>query len=180
MRRLRAGWPPRLHAASHAARAARAFAARVRRTVREGGWRRSAHLVSRSSPPPALPTGGPPCLPQELTLVGRSTVLIKGIASRLGVSWSLANEWEPIARGVLERQANGERTPLGAPPRLASILRLLRQWAAAKCSALVLALPPPLRSMVASVALRLVRLRAGRESTLPASGGAGEAPSAPA
>jgi len=91
--------------------------------------------------------------PQELTLVGRSTVLIKGIASRLGVRWSLASEWAPIARRLLARQS-AARSPFGAPPRLRSIVRLLGQWAAAKLSAVVLALPPPLRRLVAAVALR--------------------------
>ena len=40
--------------------------------------------------------------PQDLVLVGRATVLIKGISSRLGVPWSLAKEWAPIARQVLD------------------------------------------------------------------------------
>ncbi|EOD06191.1 hypothetical protein EMIHUDRAFT_453537 [Emiliania huxleyi CCMP1516] len=82
-----------------------------------------------------------------------SPVLIKGIASRLGVRWSLASEWAPIARRLLARQS-AARSPFGAPPRLRSIVRLLGQWAAAKLSAVVLALPPPLRRLVAAVALR--------------------------
>ena len=47
--------------------------------------------------------------PQELTLVGRSTILIKGIAARLGVRWSLAAAWAPLARRLLARQV-----PIGA------------------------------------------------------------------
>ena len=97
--------------------------------------------------------------PQELTLVGRSTVLIKGIAARLNVTWSLADEWAPIARALLARQAAGKLAPLGAPPRFMSIMRLLGQWAGAKLSALVLMLPPPLRRVVASAALRVSKLR---------------------
>ena len=97
--------------------------------------------------------------PQELTLVGRSTVLIKGIAARLNVTWSLADEWAPIARALLACQAAGKLAPLGAPPRFMSIMRLLGQWAAAKLSALVLMLPPPLRRVVASAALRVSKLR---------------------
>ena len=49
--------------------------------------------------------------PQELVLVGRATVLIKGIASRLGVKWSLAEEWAPIARRVLEYEQAGAVAP---------------------------------------------------------------------
>ena len=64
--------------------------------------------------------------PQELTLVGRSTVLIKGIAARLGVKWSLADEWAPIARRLLERQSSANERRLGAPPKLRSVGRLER------------------------------------------------------
>eukprot|EP00751_Fragilariopsis_kerguelensis_P033369 CAMPEP_0170963742 /NCGR_PEP_ID=MMETSP0735-20130129/39793_1 /TAXON_ID=186038 /ORGANISM="Fragilariopsis kerguelensis, Strain L26-C5" /LENGTH=585 /DNA_ID=CAMNT_0011380537 /DNA_START=36 /DNA_END=1789 /DNA_ORIENTATION=+ len=40
--------------------------------------------------------------PQDLVLVGRSSILIKGISDRLGIPWSLAKEWAPIARTVLD------------------------------------------------------------------------------
>lgn len=40
--------------------------------------------------------------PQELVFVGRSTVLIRGIAAALGVEWSLAEEWAPFAAQVLQ------------------------------------------------------------------------------
>ena len=40
--------------------------------------------------------------PQELVFVGRSTVLIRGIAAALGVEWSLSNEWAPTAAKVLQ------------------------------------------------------------------------------
>ena len=39
--------------------------------------------------------------PQDLVLVGRSSILIKGLSSRLEIPWSLANEWAPIGRKVL-------------------------------------------------------------------------------
>jgi len=101
--------------------------------------------------------------PQELTLVGRSTVLIKGIASRLGVKWSLANEWAPLARQLLARQAEGARKTAGAPLKLRTIAQLLGQWAATKLAAVVLALPPPLRKALAAVALRVTKLRPTRK-----------------
>jgi len=67
--------------------------------------------------------------PQDLVLVGRSTVLIKGIAAKLGVRWSLADEWAPIARAVLQAKP----TPAGTPRlRLLSILRMLGAWAREK------------------------------------------------
>lgn len=97
--------------------------------------------------------------PQELTLVGRSTILIKGIASRLGVRWSLANEWAPIARSLLARQTSAPVRALGAPPKLGAIFRLLGVWAAAKFTAIVTRLPPPLRRLVASFALQATKLK---------------------
>jgi aarF domain-containing kinase len=39
--------------------------------------------------------------PQDLVFVGRATVLIRGLATRLGVRWSLAREWAPQARAAL-------------------------------------------------------------------------------
>merc|ERR1712127_350393 len=40
--------------------------------------------------------------PQDLVLVGRSSVLIKGLSSRLNIPWSLAKEWGPIAQNALD------------------------------------------------------------------------------
>merc|ERR1711924_51169 len=53
--------------------------------------------LSPNSPVTALAS-----FPQELVLVGRNVFLIKGIASRLGVKWSLAEEWAPLARRIVE------------------------------------------------------------------------------
>lgn len=39
--------------------------------------------------------------PQSLVFVGRATVLIRGLANRLKVPWSLAREWAPAARLAL-------------------------------------------------------------------------------
>ena len=98
--------------------------------------------------------------PQELTLVGRSTVLIKGIASRLGITWSLAKEWDPIARDLLDRQRRGAASStLGAPPKFRAVFGLLRFWAAGKLSAALVRLPPPIRRVLASVALWLTKRR---------------------
>ena len=40
-------------------------------------------------------------MPQELVLVARSSVLIKALARRFGLRWSLAKQWAPVAREVL-------------------------------------------------------------------------------
>ena len=44
--------------------------------------------------------------PPELVLVGRATVLIKGLSARLNIPWSLASEWAPIAERVIAQSEN--------------------------------------------------------------------------
>jgi len=46
--------------------------------------------------------------PQDLVMLGRATVLIKGIASRLDIPWSLAEKWEPACKAALTA-ADGSR-----------------------------------------------------------------------
>ena len=45
--------------------------------------------------------------PQELVLLGRATILIKGIAKRLGIPWSLADKWKAMAEQALECGEDG-------------------------------------------------------------------------
>mmetsp|Transcript_8382 Transcript_8382/g.15699 ORF Transcript_8382/g.15699 Transcript_8382/m.15699 type:complete len:602 (-) Transcript_8382:27-1832(-) len=52
--------------------------------------------------------------PQELVLLGRSSVLIKGVAARLGVTWSVAKKWEPLARDAIAALCNEEDCPMPA------------------------------------------------------------------
>jgi len=60
--------------------------------------------------------------PQELVLLGRATILIKGIAKRLGVSWSLADKWKPMAETALECGVDGCLMPTwSAPPSAAQL-----------------------------------------------------------
>lgn len=39
--------------------------------------------------------------PAELVLLGRATVMIKGIANRLGISWGLSDRWAKLAQEAL-------------------------------------------------------------------------------
>eukprot|EP00931_Biecheleriopsis_adriatica_P118791 TRINITY_DN94110_c0_g1_i1.p1 TRINITY_DN94110_c0_g1~~TRINITY_DN94110_c0_g1_i1.p1 ORF type:complete len:611 (-),score=112.64 TRINITY_DN94110_c0_g1_i1:366-2177(-) len=39
--------------------------------------------------------------PMELVLLGRASVLVKGVAARLGVDWSVSKKWEPLARDAI-------------------------------------------------------------------------------
>jgi len=52
--------------------------------------------------------------PQELVLLGRSSVLIKGVAARLGVTWSVAKKWEPLAKDAIAALCNEEDCPMPA------------------------------------------------------------------
>ena len=45
--------------------------------------------------------------PQELVLLGRATILIKGISKRLGIKWSLADKWKAMAEQALECGEDG-------------------------------------------------------------------------
>jgi len=94
--------------------------------------------------------------PQDLVLVGRSTVLIKGIAARLNVTWSLANQWAPIARKVLAPpsplRAGGGGA--GGKVRLRTVLAFFAQWLRGKVASAAMLLPAPLRRWLAAAALR--------------------------
>merc|ERR1712224_906999 len=50
--------------------------------------------------------------PQELVLLGRATVLLKGIAKRLNVKFSLADKWYPICAATIQSATSGAPPPL--------------------------------------------------------------------
>ena len=61
---------------------------------------------------PKAPAMSLKSFPQDLVFVARSSVLIKGLAARLGVKWSLASKWAPMAVEALdlnEKDARGGR-----------------------------------------------------------------------
>ena len=94
--------------------------------------------------------------PQDLVLVGRSSILIKGLSNRLGIPWSLSKEWAPIARQVLNREevTSTNSTDLKRV-RFVVVLKTLKQWAKGRATRAVTSLPSPLRSRVASWIVRL-------------------------
>jgi len=69
-------------------------------TPMPGGF--SSAELSAESPIKAIAS-----FPQELVLLGRATILIKGIAKRLGVKWSLADKWKGMARQAIECGPDG-------------------------------------------------------------------------
>jgi predicted unusual protein kinase regulating ubiquinone biosynthesis (AarF/ABC1/UbiB family) len=111
--------------------------------------------------------------PQDLVLVGRSTILIKGLSSRLKIPWSLAKEWAPIARQVLD--ANYQRSVantafasnagISRRVRFREVYTAFKLWLKGRTVKLVRKLPSPLRARVAKIALYLDERRS-RKSLL--------------
>lgn len=99
--------------------------------------------------------------PQELVLVGRNTILIKGIAARLGITWSLAQEWKPIAEQLLQGLERGEEA---AAPSIPTRRSRLRAFLARRSMALAQRLPGPVTRRVASFTLKVQKLRERRKA----------------
>ena len=97
--------------------------------------------------------------PQDLVLVGRSSILIKGLSSRLGIPWSLAREWAPTARTVLSPPPVPTPGKEKNSVRFRDVLAILGTWSKGKASRAVSKLPPPLRTRVAGIALRIQKRR---------------------
>lgn len=119
--------------------------------------------LSPNSPVKALKS-----FPQDLVLVGRSSILIKGLSNRLQIPWSLSKEWAPTARRALEgnnRQSAVVATDgKGSKIRMRDVLKLLKTWSRGKVSRSITRLPSPMRTKVAGVALRLQKRREAREA----------------
>jgi len=105
--------------------------------------------------------------PQDLVLVGRASVLIKGLSARLNIPWSLANEWAPIAQNALDYSAgklevdskeNGGNAQRGV--RFRDVLSTLKLWGKAKGTMAVTKLPQPIRARVAAVIVKIQDRRA--------------------
>jgi aarF domain-containing kinase len=117
--------------------------------------------LSPNSPVKALKS-----FPQDLVLVGRSTILIKGLSSRLNIPWSLSKEWAPIARKVLAEGANQPDTSQqkNSKIRMRDVVKLLGSWSRGKVSRAMSRLPPPMRTKLAAVALRVQKRKEAREA----------------
>lgn len=118
--------------------------------------------LSPNSPVKALKS-----FPQDLVLVGRSSILIKGLSNRLQIPWSLSREWAPTARRVLEGNANTSTAAMrdgrASKVRIRDVLKLLKQWGRDKATRALSKLPSPMRTKVAGVALRFQKRREARE-----------------
>lgn len=98
--------------------------------------------------------------PQDLVLVGRSSILIKGLSNRLGIPWSLSKEWAPTARRVLEGNRSAKSTKKEENKvRIRDVYVIFKSWAKGKASRAITRLPPRLRSRVAAIALKIQKIK---------------------
>jgi len=117
--------------------------------------------LSPNSPVKALKS-----FPQDLVLVGRSSILIKGLSDRLGIPWSLSKEWAPIAQRALEgnTKQSAVTDPKDSKIRMRDVTKLLKTWGRGKVVRSISRLPSPVRTKVAAVALRLQKRREAKEA----------------
>lgn len=90
--------------------------------------------------------------PQDLVLVGRSSILIKGLSSRLDIPWSLSENWAPIARSVLNRDSS---TDAEGRVRFKYVLKTVKRWGGSKIGAGVNKLPSPVKSRLAALVVQI-------------------------
>eukprot|EP00984_Skeletonema_dohrnii_P018175 scaffold8418_cov102-Skeletonema_dohrnii-CCMP3373.AAC.2 len=88
--------------------------------------------------------------PKDIVLLARSTVLVKGMAKRFGIRWSLSQEWAPIARRVLK--SNTDHNVVGSSQ--GTTLLRLKSWGKQKATKVVNHLPGPVKKRVVSAVLR--------------------------
>jgi aarF domain-containing kinase len=102
---------------------------------------------------------------QDLVLVGRSAILIKGLSSRLGIPWSLAREWAPIARQVLYNSYASTPASASSRVRFQEVYSTLKRWLKGRASRLAQRLPTPIRSRLANAVIKIQERRARRALT---------------
>lgn len=124
--------------------------------------------LSPNSPVKALKS-----FPQDLVLVGRSTILIKGLSDRLEVPWSLSTEWAPYARRVLEGNAGDNSSKsitvrkdgsMTSKVRIKDVFKLLRRWGKEKTTRAISRLPSLIRTKVAGGALYFQKRQEARKA----------------
>ena len=97
--------------------------------------------------------------PQDLVLVGRSSILIKGLSDRLNIPWSLAKEWAPIAKEVLEGNYSGSKkvgeSAGDGRVRFRQVFQSFRAWGKGRATKFVKKLPGPIQTKVVSMILKV-------------------------
>jgi aarF domain-containing kinase len=117
--------------------------------------------------------------PQDLVLVGRSTILIKGLSNRLGIPWSLAQEWAPMAQEILDNTYGSNKssaatslssprdrrrqatttTPLPSRVRFRHVMITFQRWGYGRLASMVQFIPLPIRRRLATWILPWVERR---------------------
>jgi aarF domain-containing kinase len=69
--------------------------------------------------------------PSEFILLGRATVMIRGIASRLGVPWGLAERWADVAQVAVDAKDPAQVMPIWSvvPPTIPTTANVPRRSA---------------------------------------------------
>jgi len=88
--------------------------------------------------------------PSDLVLLARSTVLVKGLAKRFGIRWSLSQEWAPIARRVLE----GSEVEQQRESKTHRFKQQFKAWSSQKAKSVVTHLPAPMKKKALSSVLK--------------------------
>mmetsp|Transcript_29777 Transcript_29777/g.34250 ORF Transcript_29777/g.34250 Transcript_29777/m.34250 type:complete len:603 (+) Transcript_29777:57-1865(+) len=106
--------------------------------------------------------------PQDLVLVGRSSILIKGLSDRLNIPWSLASEWAPIAKEVLSLSSKSRSVQKSdGGVRFRDVVGTSKQWIKRKITNGATKLPSPIRKRVASTVLKIQERRERKKSPKP-------------
>lgn len=106
--------------------------------------------------------------PQDLVLAGRAAILIKGVANRLGIPWSLSHEWAPIAVQVMDQNTapaagSAASDNNNARVRFREVGSTFSRWAKGRASKLGHSLPGPLRSRAAALVVKMQDRKTRRE-----------------
>ncbi len=91
--------------------------------------------------------------PSDLVLLARSTVLVKGLAKRFKVSWSLSQEWAQIARRVLK---SGSEVTVEDKRESKShqIKQQIKAWSEQRAKSVMAHLPAPMKKKALSAVLK--------------------------
>lgn len=98
---------------------------------------------------------------KDLVLLARSTVLVKGLAKRFGIRWSLSKEWAPIAKRIL---TGSNEQPVEDQSHKNKLLRL-KSWVKKKATQILTNLAVPIRMRILSTVLSRQRKQDEKLST---------------
>lgn len=106
--------------------------------------------------------------PQDLVLVGRSSILIKGLSDRLDIPWSLAKQWAPIARKVLSESYQPEsfhaiNSDNLSRIRFRDVIFTFKQWGKGRATRVFTKLPKSAQKRIATLIYKYDERRTNRQ-----------------